>query len=177
MQRALLNNQRSDFHFRLLGSLTPSCQFFVHIPYSGFYNETVILWFHWISYSIVFVTWLNTLCVSLISSHHGVMSIFNYFKTQSKTLLTPIGTLSSSIPSHAIVTANHMVSVVVSNQSRNPKQKHRRKATHNNSYSPQKWVKQLLQFGATAAVRKYSAKLGTTMNESTMCVLFNKHKF
>ena len=42
---------------------------------------------------------------------------------------------------------------------------------HNNSYSLQLKLeigKAILQFGAIAAARKYLAKLGTTINESTM---------
>ena len=99
------------------------------------------------------------------------MSILDYFKTQSKTLLNPSRTLSSSIPLHAIEAANHMVSMVVLSQSQNAQQKHQRKATNNNSYSSQlraEMSKATLQFGATAATRKYSSKLGTTINKSTM---------
>ena len=99
------------------------------------------------------------------------MSILNYFKTQG-TLPNPSVALSTSMPSCAIVAANRMVSVVVSSQSQNAKQKCQRKVTHNNSYSPQlraEMGKTTLQFGATAAARKYSVKLGTTINVTTMC--------
>ena len=96
------------------------------------------------------------------------MSILNFFKRKGE-LPNPIGALSSSIPSHAIAAANREVSEVV--QSQNAKQKRKRKATKNNVYSPQlraEMGKAAFDLGATAASRKYSAKLGTSINESTM---------
>ena len=105
------------------------------------------------------------------------MSILNYFKRNSNALPEPSGTLSNVIPSRAIAAANKEVSNLVHTApnlaqpgSSQPKQR-RRRTKKNNVYSPQlraEMGEAALKFGATAASRRYSAKLGTSISESTM---------
>ena len=101
------------------------------------------------------------------------MSILNYFRRKSNTLPEPSGTLSKSIPSRAIAAANEEVSNLVhtiETQNSQPKKRLRR-TNKNNVYSPQlraEMGEAALKFGTTTASRKYLAKLGMRINESTM---------
>ena len=96
------------------------------------------------------------------------MSILNYFKRNSNALPEPSGTLSNVIPSRAIAAANKEVSNLVHTapnlaQPGSSQLKQRRRRTKkNNVYSPQlraEMGEAALKFGATAASRRYSAKL------------------
>jgi len=80
-----------------------------------------------------------------------------------------LGELLATIPSHAIATANREVEIVQSRFS--DKQKQKRKFKKNNIFDEKlqaQMGKVTCDVGATEAARKFSAKLGVRLNESTM---------
>ena len=92
------------------------------------------------------------------------MSILNYFSRKKGSLPTPNGALSRST---AIVVANREVEFVLPQSS----QKRKQKFKGNNVYDATlraEMGKMTCQIGPTEAARKFSAKLGTPVNESTM---------
>jgi len=100
------------------------------------------------------------------------MSILNYF-SRKNTLLNPNGSLSSKVPPRAIIAANREIELVQS-AARTPTTsfyKRKRKFAKNNVYDDKlraEMGKDACKMGPTAAAWKYSAKLSTKINESTM---------
>ena len=95
------------------------------------------------------------------------MSILNYFLRKKGSLPTPNSALSRSIPSKTTVVANREVELVLPQSS----QKRKRKFKGNNVYDGTlraEMGKMTCQIGPTETASKFSAKLGTPINESTM---------
>jgi len=97
------------------------------------------------------------------------MSILNYFWRKKNPLPNPLGELSATIPSCSIAAANCEVEIVQSRFS--DKQKRKRNFKKNNVFNEKlraQMGKVTCDVGATEAARRFSAKLGVMLNESTM---------
>ena len=92
------------------------------------------------------------------------MSILEYFKRTSTSVIQPNVTLSAIVPSKAIVAANAEVQPLAA------KRLSRKHGPYNN-YAPKELAaigKYAVQHGATATAKVFSRKLGKTFHESTV---------
>ena len=99
------------------------------------------------------------------------MSILNYYKHKERALPNPQGPLSRVIPSNAIAFANSEVRQVIDQARGGEKTRKRRKGISPRVYSPKERAeigKLACSVGATEVAKRFTKKLGFSVNESTV---------